>query len=237
MPRILAKKRSIKFSSDGRAKRDVKVMSKRDVNIIKRIALSTAETKAHFVKVSQSDLAVADYHLINGLTQGDTEVDREGSKVLGSSIEWRFICANVSGTPDPTIYRLLVVMDRVPDGISMSLTDLLNINSGSDPVIAMRNTNYLERFKVLMDRTYSIGATSSSYGGTPNTMHDHGYIDLSRLEDKDRLVRYIGTGNTIAEININSIYFIVVPSNQTAFSAPSAYAQYSFNTKYNFKDN
>jgi len=219
-----------------KAKRDAISMTKRSVNFIKRIALSTAETKAHFTKQTQQDLDVFDSWLINGLAQGDAVNNRTGSKVTMSSMEWRFSAASVSGTPDPTIFRVMVILDRVPDGSSLSLGDVLNIGGSSDPIHAMRNTDWLEKYKVLMDRVYQVGATSSSYGGTSNTVYDHGYIDLSKLNDKDKLVRYMGTGDTITDININALWFIAVPSNQTAFSAPSSFAQFSHNVKFNFKD-
>lgn len=234
---MLLKKRGEKYVKKGKDKREALVLTKRSVNMIKRIALSTAESKAHFTKQTQQDLDVYDSWLLNGLAQGDAVNNRTGSKVTMSSLEWRFAAACVAGTPDPTIFRVMIILDRSPDGSSLVLGDVLNIASSSDPILALRNTDFLEKYKVLMDRVYQVGATSSSFGGTSNTVYDNGYIKLSTmLDEKDKLVRYQGTGDTISDININSLWFIAVPSNQTAFSPASSFAQFSMNAKLNFKD-
>lgn len=226
------------------SKRSAAVGAKRSVSEIKRIALSVVETK-HRGNAFTDDLDVPNYYYLNGIAQGDGDTNREGSRVNMSSLEIRASCYPGIATSDINRGTMLIVLDRQCNGAAPTLGDIYDTASGTiDPTIALRNSKYLERFKVVYRDDFVVGFKSRQGGGGTwssageKAVHMiHKYIDLTKvLKDKDRLIRYGSGVDTINAISTNSLYCIMFPSNQTDLSSGTDYAKYSVNCKLNFKD-
>jgi len=221
-------------------KRKSSMSARRSVKEIQKIARTAGETKYRITATGVVPLDIPYYYLVNGIPQGDSASQREGSRVNCKSLEIRGLASATSSTVEPTSAFWALIEDRQPNGAGFTIGDVYDLGGSGDPVIAMRNQDKIERFKVLAREDFTIGFT---YGGTiqngsgvPSQLAFHKYVDLSKLNARDSMLRYSGSGSTITALQTNSLYLVVVPSNQTAFSAGSLYQNTSFEVKLNFSD-
>ncbi|AXH76245.1 MAG: coat protein/nuclear export [Cressdnaviricota sp.] len=226
------------------SKRAAAVSSRRTVEEIKRIAYSTAETK-HEGTTFTNDLDVPTLQLLNGVAQGDTGTTRDGNRITMSSIEIRGNAYPGISTDDINRGVLVIVLDRQPNGLAPNLGEIYDVSSGTiDPVIALRNDRFLERYKILYREDFVLGFKANTGGGGTwyppgeKAVHMiHKYIDLTKvLKEKDRLVRYSASTTNVSGIQTNSIYALTFPSNQSDLSSGTDFAKINCNVKLNFKD-
>lgn len=201
---------------------------------VKRVTLSLVETKQKLTYSTTQPIDTPDVILLNGIGQGDDNLTREGNRIRVSSIELRFAAVSQSITTVPTGFYLALVLDRQPNGSAPNVNDVYDdIGGAQDPLVALRNNRYLERFKVLWRSDYCIGKYENQ--GLP-LIQDHVYVDLTKQKDEDVTIRYNGSSATVSGISKNAFYLMCVPSNQALFAAGSNYHQWEYMVKLNFKD-
>lgn len=147
--------------------------------------------------------------LLNGVATGTDNTNRIGRKIVMKSIQMRLLIHNsVSNltsflTDNQTTTRIAVVYDKQPDGSALNPQQVWNAVATSTDPMECRNPNYLERFDVLIDETVTLNQAGC------NSAH------VIRYHKLDLPTRYIGTGNSISDIESGSLYLCVFDDNTT----------------------
>lgn len=146
---------------------------------------------------------------INLCSQGTAVNNRVGSKILVRSINIRgAVLADLasaltaSNNAPPQTVRMVVYVDKQPNGATITATDLLETASVFSP-IALANR---DRFLILKDKYFNIGAVNvpatantAYYGGQPQ-QHVFKWFKKCRIP-----VTYGTNAGTIADIKTNAI--------------------------------
>lgn len=141
--------------------------------------------------------------LLNGLTLGNTASTRIGQKYNIVTVEAQFRALTTAATGVEQFCRYLFVLDRQPNGVApAAITDILSSNSPT----ALRNLENRKRFKIILSRTFAMGATSVATGTeTSRTFHD--YVKFKRPITVDCNSQNNGD---IRDIVTNSLYICVL---------------------------
>ena len=146
--------------------------------------------------------------LLNGLAPGSSASQRIGQKVSVRSLEIRLYNQVTAGTGVDQLHRQLVVMDRQANGAPPAIANIL---SAAD-VAAPRNLEYRKRFKVLLDKTFTLNATAE-----PGSQKWRKYY----IKFKRPIVVEFNAGvaGTIADIVTNSLYIFNIGSQAAGATA------------------
>lgn len=151
--------------------------------------------------------------LLNGVSQGTDYTNRIGRKILLKSMLFRFslfpnpsVTAPTGGVGD--IVRLLIIYDAQSNASAPSVSDILVSVAYNEPM----NLNNRDRFKILADKFFTMGAYNYSMAanldsGSPRPVHTKIYkkFNLEQI--------FGGTGSTIGSIQTGSIYALVISAN------------------------
>lgn len=150
----------------------------------------------------QPNQATGGFVLLNGTDRGDGVSNREGRQLRVKSLQLKYRVIMHSSALRTTT-RVMVVVDKKPDGAIFTLADLLE-QGGTYPVYGMRNLNNRNRFVILKE--WNI-ATDAVERDTSRVMKYYKNLDMKvTYDDSDTA--------TIADIQNNSLY-IVTMSNET----------------------
>lgn len=142
--------------------------------------------------------------LLNGVATGTDFTDRIGRKIVLKSLYLRGIIKPVDNNVGNTLCRMLVVYDMQSNGAAPAITDVLKSSSPA----AQLNMNNRDRFRVLIDKQFALGAVSDAAGaslaGSP-TVHS-----LKKYKKCNLEVLFNGTTNAIGSIATGSLYMITV---------------------------
>lgn len=145
--------------------------------------------------------------LLNGLSQGTTVGTRLGNKCRFSSIDMRLYFYNTTNTfSNDNIFRVILVKEKPALGAAISLNSLLG--SATPIVTALyedTNRDFKHRFKILMDRSYNMWDNT---GFCQRMIHIR-----KRLNFITNYAR--GNAGTIADIDVNSLYLVVIAQKGT----------------------
>lgn len=155
---------------------------------------------------------------ISAITQGPGAIQRIGSKVLIRSIQCKgcfrqenAVDGAVSLNSPPQSIRLLVIIDKQPNGATPAITDVLESNSVFSPI----NMAYRDRFIVVKDKLLTLGGVATT--ATANQISYGGEcIKNINFYKKLRFVMTfanVATG-TIADVRTNALHWIML--GQTA---------------------
>lgn len=150
--------------------------------------------------------------LLNGCAPGDGASSRDGRQITIQSIQMKFRIecdATGSGANASTTGRFLVFVDKQSNGAAPNVGDVLDTSS-TGFADALRNLNNRKRFKILMDRRYTVSIYS------PGGIVDDFYIKRNGLAET---VFNAGTAGTIADITSGSVY--VMYGSDTIITPPS----------------
>lgn len=145
--------------------------------------------------------------LINGVAAGTSISQRIGRKCRFTSIyiRMRVVTGN---TPQSQIARLIVVLDKQPNGAVMTGQQLLgSLTSGVANPWAPNNLDNRDRFKVLCDKTRLI----QTNGGTSGATSDVAFFKIYKKINIQ--TTYSGTDALIGSISTNALYMMCVGSN------------------------
>lgn len=144
--------------------------------------------------------------LLNGLTRGDDEGDRDGRRTNVKSINMRGVTTVTAGTGTDQLHRIMLVRYLRPNGTAPVITDILQSNT----VYSLRNRQKIGDFQVLYDRVYQLNASAES--GSQKFLK---YYKRMNTE-----VQYnAGNAGTIADIEKNALYLITLGSNAAGATA------------------
>lgn len=149
--------------------------------------------------------------LLNGMQQGNTASTRVGMKISIRSIEWKGYHIVTAGTGADQMHRFMLLIDRQTNATGpTALTDFLSTGN----VIGLRNLAARKRFKIALDKFYTLNATGES--GSRRAIKF--YMKLRR----PLVVEYNAADNgTVADIVSNSLHLITIGSEAAGVTAGS----------------
>ncbi len=156
--------------------------------------------------------------LVNGLSRGTDDQDRDGAQVRWKSIQCSG-CIKIHQSQTSSILRRIIFIDLQPNAAVPTAVDLLDL-SAADPINAFRNLDQRKRFVILKDSKLVVSITGNQEAKFPDFYKK---IDMKTI--------YEGNAGTIADINSNSIFILFVSNNAT--SAPTL----THSTRLRFIDN
>lgn len=137
--------------------------------------------------------------LLNGCQRGTDYVERIGRELRLRSVDVLLTAQVTSATGVDQIHRYLLVFDKQPNGVALTLADVLSTPS----VDAQLNLNNESRFRILADERYHLNASGEP--GSQKAVHIAQRLALR--------VRFnSGTAGTVADIATGSLYLITIGS-------------------------
>lgn len=161
--------------------------------------------------------------LLNGISQGTDYTERIGRQVNLESIHLRvFGLINPIANPTGDYLRTMIIVDSQPNGAAPTVADILE---GSN-ITSQLNLNNRDRFTTLYNNiqpieafTFTAGALT---GGSPCPTLEQVYQDI------DIDTTFSSNGSTIASINTNSVYILLITLNSSL--------NVSYNSRIRFTD-
>lgn len=149
--------------------------------------------------------------LINGIATGTDYNNRLGRKVEFTSVHVKGYVYPEDTTVVESFARLMVVWDSDVDGVAPTITDILAQSSS----ISFNNLNNRNRFRVLINEEFAIGAVQSTISATVgSTTGSPTVYPIDRFVKLPSLVQIAqGTTNTVASIQEGALWMVVIGNN------------------------
>lgn len=146
--------------------------------------------------------------LLNGIARGDDIGNRVGRQVTCKYLEARIAMGVTSGTGEDQYQRILIVQDRQPNGTALAITDVLVATN----VYSQSNLDNRLRFRILYDKWFPLNASAEA--GSAKSWEFK--VPLNFVTQFNN-----GDAGTIADIQTNSLYAIVIGSKVAGVTAGS----------------
>jgi len=160
---------------------------------------------------------------IVGLSQGTSEQDRIGRKIIVKSLYIRAHIKLLDNLALPYKYpqqlRFMIVEDRQANGILLTVADLLETPPVGVPFIhAANNLANKQRFKVHMDKVYALNFVNSWTNSTDSAYYQQGKDIVFKYYKKfDLPVEFSGTGtSTMSNIQSTNLSYVFITENTDA---------------------
>ena len=201
------------FLRSSNVRRDVRVVKKRLRKMVSQEELNWIDTAITSVTINNTPA----FTLLNGCTQGDTAVTRDGNEITCTSLQIRFRLmpsaqtdANAVVTTSSYNTRIIYFWDRQPNkAVPSGLGDILDQTTLDSMVVPYNYTNK-KRFKILWD--YIWEPKNKVHITTDSNIADSVYI-RKRIK-LGRSTSYSGNAGTVADINTNSLYMVAFTSTK-----------------------
>lgn len=153
-----------------------------------------------FDKTISDDATTTEVSLpLNSVVQGDTVADRQVNKILMKALEIRINYSNEAITQNNRV-RLMLVVDKQPNGATAGLTDILEaVAQTAFPKVANKS-----RFKILMDEMLILNQSSSNAGGFEKGFF-HKYI---RIKPELALATFATSATAVPITNALTLYYL-----------------------------
>lgn len=157
------------------------------------------------------------FDVLNGISQGTTQITRLGAMIHMTSVQWRFAATALTSTLTPTRFRFMIVMDRQANGTTPTYSGdplvatqiaILNGSIITQGVQMPIQLETIKRFKILKDKTMIFNPQMSLQDANPATAvvamskEIRGYLKLNTN------TRYGDDVATASGINTNSLWFV-----------------------------
>ena len=153
----------------------------RRLNLARRgLQLAAGEFKSVDTLVTGDLNTTGTISLINGIARGDEINERNGREVVMRSVQLSMNAQSTDTTGIPQCCRILLVYDRQTNAAAPTFAQVLTATGASLP-LAPRNLENRRRFKILMDRKFTIGpqgATTAALGALSKKMLSDFYRKL-----------------------------------------------------------
>ncbi len=150
----------------------------------------------------------------NLIAQGTTESTRIGRKCTIRKILWKFDCklpASTSSTATSDVLQVILYLDKQANGVTAAVLDILETAAVNE----FRNLSNSGRFRILMNRHYSLTAPS---GGGDGTTEDYGeyVIHDEYYKECNIPLEFSGITGAITELRSNNIGILLISKDGTA---------------------
>ena len=170
-------------------------------------------TESKFIDKSFSDLpetGSSEIELLNGVTVGDTEVFRDGEVIMMTSIQLNQRWLTDADMLVGQICRVMLVLKKDVRGATINISNLLV----ADNVLEFRQFKNSQNLKILWQKSFTLQPTE--FAGDRRIKMIRHYHKFK----KPIRVRYSAVGSTVAELDRNGL-FLVVMSDATATFLPT----------------
>lgn len=160
--------------------------------------------KKHHDSAASSTIPTTGYVLaLSNIQTGDDFTERTGRSLLLKSLLCKFqLLQNASAVE--TKCRVMIVQFKDCNGVAPSLSDIVSNTSVPYNIISAYNPNNCPaRINVLYDQMFEMNNSLTT-----------SFNRIKLIKFKKTHLKYIGTGNSIADMGQNSL-FLVVTSNQS----------------------
>lgn len=138
--------------------------------------------------------------LINGCIQGADAINRIGRQITMRTVQINGLSSVTSATGLDQTHRVLIVYDSQPNGAALTIAQVLD-TTAANVTLALRNTNGIRRFTVLMDKVVRLNSNAEPGGAIAWRLYRR--INLP-------VVFNSGNAGTVADIDTGSMYLISV---------------------------
>lgn len=207
-----------------RRRRRVKSKVKKISSQVARLSKAVAGEQRFISSAQANGTAITTagtFLLMNGCTTGSGDGAREGTKIVINRIAGKglaYVNSSVT-TNSATGIRLMLVLDRQPNGAIFSIADLLdNAGNNQNNVYSLQRFNFRNRFRVLMDKTRCIKPSANTRQAVALGTYEAGdwCFQFAKRFKKGITVEYnTGTAGTVADIAKNSLYLLAIADNST----------------------
>ncbi len=140
---------------------------------------------------------------LNLIAQGFTESQRIGRKCTIRKVQWRWDLSLISTTnlaACTEVVRMVVFQDKQCNGAIAPVDEILE----NDDYQSFRNLANGGRFRILMDRSYTLTPSGAAGNGSANdtvntVIHDSFYKDVNIV------IEFDGVAGAITEVRTNNI--------------------------------
>lgn len=153
--------------------------------------------------------------LLNGIGTGDDPTDdRIANEIILTSLQWRGYCfTNIDAIAAPAI-RMMIILDRQPNGAAFTIGTLLDNSIISSNIFAPYNHNFYKRYKILYDELFTITQqtwnqyqeNTTTHFTTVDAMTETNRIIQGKIPLNSYRVKYIDNGATIASIATGAVW-------------------------------
>ncbi len=179
-------------------------------------ATTTPELKFHDVDVDDTTVAQGGTIQVAGsclnIAQGVGEDERVGRRCTIRSIGWRFninlpFAQDQADIPNGDVVRVILYLDRQANGAAAVTLDLLE----EDNYQSFNNLSNKNRFRTLMDRTYTLNHhVASADGANTVSVPVREEVEDTFFKPCNIVVEYSGAAGAIGEIRSNNICVLLV---------------------------
>ncbi len=144
---------------------------------------------------------------LNSIAQGITEITRIGNELTARRILITGFISNRNGTPADTVARIMLVRDRYPQNTLALIGEIIN-SAGTSITNELRNMDFKERFKVMVDYRFSMDTLG------------HSLIPFKILFKLNHQVKYVD--NTADVPQTNNLLLVTMSTISAGANAPTA---------------
>lgn len=171
------------------------------------------DVKRHDVlSAANSVSSTPSYVLLNGLSQGDDSVTRDGNEIYISSV---YIKGSITAADATNSVRMLVFWDSQPNSTAPVDAQLF-FSPVAYPHLSTLNYDYRKRFRVLSDEMFVVDSND------PVSFYRR-YIKIGRK------TLYVGSSSTITGITKGALYMCMVSD-----SGASTHPEVTFQSRIHF---
>lgn len=151
---------------------------------------------------------------LNQMTQGTSAVTRVGNKIVIKSIQCKGIFRleqavdeAVSILAPAQAARFMIILDKQPNGVIATATDIFEVNND---VFSPINMQYRERFVVLCDKLFALGPAASTASAGVVTWGSGTQKIINWYKKCSIPVTYGGNAGLMSDLRTNAIYIVLM---------------------------
>lgn len=174
--------------------------------IVNKVLDSRIPYKTYDSELNTAPTSSGSINYKSSIEQGTDYNDRVSNMILVKSIRIKaYVASNTSAATDPTVFRLLLIVDRKNQGSDPTMAELLQ--STTYTISGLPNVANADRFWFVLDKRIVL---------EPNTTSGRGaVIDYYHSFKKPLKVQYRGTTSGVASADKNAIYLVYATNTST----------------------
>jgi len=176
-----------------------------------------------FLHVPTGTTASLDGGFLVGITQGTTDIQRIGRRIIVQTLEINGQVTFGGGTFSSDIVHIFVILDTQANGAFPAIADIFTTTAAG---LQLRNLDNSQRFKTL--KHYVVNVASPAYEGTAGNYAAR-IVNFHKFLKLNIPVEYSSTAGAIAEMKSNNCFLVM--------GAPNANTTMTLVTRVRFIDN
>lgn len=179
-------------------------------NLNKKVNMLLKSREHKQLDVSSLALSVVDgvgiQTQLTNLTQGDTNITREGNQITAESIYIKLMF-HIAAAASSSQIRCLLVHDKQSNGAAFATTDLLESVTNIRSLITPRNLDNIKRFQVLYDKIIVLNQNVASAISTTRFIKIYKKLGIN--------LRYDGNAGDITDLTQSALSLLFISNEAT----------------------